>query len=189
MKAILKNISLLGLFLLTTFPGPSLWFGKRPEDRVLSILHQEADRLDQETREEVASLVQELACAYRLDPMLILAVMKVESTFNPQAVSRARAYGLMQVRSIAVREVADDLGLNPQDSRRLFENDFNLRVGVHYLSFLLQKFDGDLNKALMAYNAGPTAVTRLYKRRPAPKGGYQGKVLKIYQSFANNKMI
>lgn len=155
------------------------------QNRVLSILEREGTKLSDEMKLEIAETVIQLSRDYQLDPMLILAVMKVESTFNPKAISHARAYGLMQVRAIVVKDVAAELGINPKDEGKLLSSHhFNLRVGVHYLVKLLKKFKGDLNKALMAYNAGPTTVARLYKNRPAPTGGYQGRVLKAYEKLS-----
>ncbi|MNC95611.1 Transglycosylase SLT domain protein [compost metagenome] len=63
---------------------------------------------------------------------------------------------------------------------------FNIEVGVHYLSKLLIKFRGDVKKALMAYNAGPTSVERNYKGRSVPEGGYQGRVLKAYKDLSDS---
>ncbi len=151
------------------------------------ILDREAQDLPTSTRSSISQIVNHLAQEYRLDPLLILAVMKVESTFNPKAISNAKAYGLMQVRSIVVKAVAGDLGINPNDSGRLLtSHEFNIRVGVHYLAGLIKEFGGDVKKALMAYNAGPTTVARLYKNRPAPEGGYQGKVLRTYRAFSDS---
>jgi len=157
-----------------------------PVDRIHAILALEAQGLSVFEREEISRTVTNLSKEYRLDPLLILAVMKVESNFDSRALSNHDARGLMQVRPIVVREVADDLDISAKDSSRLYEQAFNLRVGVHYLAGLIRKFGGDLKKALMAYNAGPTSVARLYKNRPAPEGGYQGRVLKAYRLFSDS---
>lgn len=121
---------------------------------------------------------------YNIDPFLILAIMRVESHFNPKACSNRGAMGLMQVRSIVVREVAKEMGINPSESGRLLkDHHFNIRVGVHYFSMLIRKF-GDVRKALMAYNMGPTVVARFYKNRLAPHSGYQKKVLTFFEDYS-----
>ncbi len=154
--------------------------------KIATVVHQERGSLSYETGEEIVASIQELAQEYQLDPMLILAIIKTESSFNPRALSHRGAMGLMQVKSIVVRDVAVDLGILPKDSQRLKSDlKFNLRVGVHYLSKLLEQYHGDLRKALMAYNAGPTTVSRLYKNRPVPVGGYQGRVLKAYRVYSS----
>lgn len=158
-----------------------------PDLKVVKILSQAATDLDERTRSEVAQTVSDMAVKYGIDPILILAVMKVESTFNPKAISNAKAYGLMQVRSIVVKDVAPEMGILPQDQGRLLaSHTFNIEVGVHYLSKLLIKFQGDVKKALMAYNAGPTSVERNYKGRSVPEGGYQGRVLKAYRDLTDS---
>lgn len=203
----LKNITLMALLVITAFPVSSLIKKHRTvakkaqtavekhakeevspiDQRIVSVLEAEATRLDVKTRHEVALTVNEMAKTYGLDPILILAVMKVESTFNPRAISNAQAYGLMQVRSIVVKDVANELGIHPSESGKLLSSHtFNIRVGVHYLAKLLKKFGGDTKKALMAYNAGPTTVAKLYKGRSVPEGGYQGKVLRTYRDLSSS---
>jgi soluble lytic murein transglycosylase-like protein len=182
----LKNVLLLVVSLGIAFPA-SLFLQKRDSTdlRVFSVLEKAAQNLSEGTRSEVAQTVSDLSKTYGIDPLLILAVMKVESTFNPNAVSNAHAYGFMQVRKVVVRDVAGEMGIDPKDENKLrSDQGFNLRVGVHYLSKLLIMFGGDVKKALMAYNAGPTTVARLYKNRPAPEGGYQGRVLKAYRDLS-----
>lgn len=156
-------------------------------DKILLLLQREARGLNLTTKLEIAETVLQLSHEYRIDPMLILAVMKVESRFELQARSNRGALGLMQVRPIVVRDVAKELGIDPMDHGRLLtSHKFNIRVGVHYFSNLMKKFGGDIRKALMAYNAGPTFVARLYKNRPVPPGGYQGKVWKVYEGFSGS---
>ena len=155
-------------------------------EKVASIIDREAQHLNRGDRQEIASVVSDLAGSYGMSPLLILAVIKVESNFKIKAVSNKDARGLMQVRPIVVREVANELGLNPHDRQSLFRHEMNLRVGVHYLASLLRQFHGDVKKALMAYNAGPTTIARIYRNRPVPEGGYQGKVLKVYRGLSNS---
>lgn len=88
---------------------------------------------------------------YDLDPLLIAAVVEVESGFDSQAVSAAGALGLMQVTP---ETVALYRGGDP------FEPAANLDVGSRLLANLLEQFDGDLALTLAAYNAGPGAVER-----------------------------
>jgi len=187
----LKNLSFLIVAVGAIFPA-SLFLEKKDikdiaDARVVTVLEKAAQNLNDRARSEVAGAVSDLSKTYGIDPILILAVMKVESTFNPNAVSNAQAYGFMQVRKIVVKDVATELGINPKDDEKLrTDQGFNLRVGVHYLSKLIIKFGGDIKKALMAYNAGPTMVEKNYKGRPVPDGGYQGRVLKAYRDLSNS---
>ena len=100
---------------------------------------------------EFAELIQEAAQAQRLDPALVKSVIHVESCFDPQAVSRVGAHGLMQL----MPATAADLGVTDR-----FDPAQNIDGGTRYLAAMLQRFDGDLDLALAAYNAGPGAVER-----------------------------
>lgn len=156
-------------------------------ERALQILVKEAKHLHQERHLEIANTVTQLGWDYEIDPLLIMAVIHVESHFKPSARSQVGALGLMQIRPIVVREVADELGLDPKEDHKLLGGEiFNLRVGIHFFSTLLKKFKGDTRKALLAYNMGPTAVSRLYRHKPIPATGYHEKVMKVYRAYLDS---
>jgi hypothetical protein len=95
--------------------------------------------------------IAEAADLYKLDPNLIRAIIRAESAFNPFAVSRAGAQGLMQL----MPAVAEELNvLDPFDPRQ------NIFGGARYLRSLLDRNDGNLDRAVASYNAGPAAVAR-----------------------------
>jgi soluble lytic murein transglycosylase-like protein len=97
-----------------------------------------------------AELVR-VASQYNLDPVLVSAIIEVESGFDPGAVSAKGAVGLMQV----LPETAALVGFpEAADPAR------NLEAGCRYLASLLESFGGDVELALAAYNAGPGAVRR-----------------------------
>lgn len=91
---------------------------------------------------------------FRVDPFLVLAVMREESRFDPQAVSRAGAVGLLQVLPATARAMAE--GIN---APQLLDPEVNVRLGIQYLAAQLRAF-GDPVLALCAYNAGPAAARR-----------------------------
>lgn len=95
----------------------------------------------------------ETAKRHELSPTLVAAVVRAESAYDPQAVSRAGARGLMQLMPATGRRY----GLQPH---QLFEPARNLEAGTRYLSWLLDRFDGDLDLALAGYNAGEGTVDR-----------------------------
>ncbi len=95
--------------------------------------------------------VREAASTFDLDPALIRAVIQAESAFDPWAVSRAGAQGLMQL----MPELSKEFGVNdPFDPRQ------NILAGAEYLKQLLDRFEGNMELALASYNAGPTVVAR-----------------------------
>ncbi|MDR3704090.1 MAG: lytic transglycosylase domain-containing protein [Candidatus Sulfopaludibacter sp.] len=97
----------------------------------------------------IAPLIDGAAQAHQLSPELIRAVIEKESGFKPCAVSRKGALGLMQL----MPATAEQFGL-----RDVFDPKENIDAGTKYLKQLLDKYGGDLAKALGAYNAGPTTV-------------------------------
>ncbi|MFO7667503.1 MAG: lytic transglycosylase domain-containing protein [Desulfobacterales bacterium] len=106
---------------------------------------------------------------------LLKAVIKVESNFNPRAVSRAGALGLMQI----MPENAKAFGMrDPFDPRE------NILTGTQYFRELLERFNGKLHLALAAYNAGPSVVDRYNKIPPIKETeDYVERVLKYFQLF------
>ena len=96
-------------------------------------------------------LVQETAHKHNVDPALVSAVISTESNWNTSAISRKGALGLMQL----VPETAQHFGVY-----NAFDPAQNVDAGVRYLSMLLERYNGDLPKALAAYNAGPSVVDR-----------------------------
>jgi soluble lytic murein transglycosylase-like protein len=109
------------------------------------------------------------AARHALDPDLVRAVIRVESGWNPRAVSRKGAMGLMQLMPATAAEygVADP-----------FDPDENIRAGVAYLRRLIDRFDGRTELALAAYNAGPGAVEK-YRRTVPPYRETQSYVKRI----------
>jgi soluble lytic murein transglycosylase-like protein len=97
------------------------------------------------------AIIEKHADTYQVSPQLVRAVIQVESGFNPRAVSAKGAMGLMQL----MPATAIEMGV-----RNPFDPDQNIRGGAAYLRVLLNRYAGDEEKALAAYNAGPEAVAR-----------------------------
>ncbi len=99
-----------------------------------------------------------LAGRYRVDPLMLAAIIKAESSFFPYAESRQGALGLMQLMPATAEQLAQELKLNYHDAEDLYEPATNLRLGAFYYSKLLKSFDGNVVLALAAYNAGPNKL-------------------------------
>jgi len=102
-------------------------------------------------RSQYDSYIEQYATSYGVDPVLVRAVIQVESDFNPRCASRKNARGLMQL----IPETARRYGVAD-----VYDPEQNIRGGVKYLADLLSMFPGDLPRALAAYNAGEGAVLR-----------------------------
>lgn len=102
-------------------------------------------------RGRIDTLIRRLAPEYRLDPKLVHSVVEAESAYRSTAVSSAGAQGLMQL----IPATAERFGVTD-----VFDPEQNLRGGMSYLRWLIDHFNGDLNRALAGYNAGENAVKR-----------------------------
>lgn len=102
-------------------------------------------------------VLRRAAAGFGVDPALVLAVMRRESSFRPDARSGAGAEGLLQLRPATAERAAAVLGVPPSAAARLGDPETNVTVGAHYLGLLLGRF-GDPASAIAAYNAGPRAA-------------------------------
>ena len=107
-------------------------------------------------------VVNDEAAAARLDPYLLLAVIRQESCFDPDATSPAAAHGLMQLLVRTASQVAE----LPVSAALLTDPEINIHLGARYLRLLLDHYAGDLPKALAAYNGGEDAVAKWEARAP-----------------------
>jgi soluble lytic murein transglycosylase len=123
-------------------------------------------------------IIQDAARRYDVDFSLLKAIIRAESSFDSQAISRKGARGLMQImpQNYAVLDIQDPF--DPQQ---------NIMGGARYFRALLDRYQGKVALTLAAYNAGPTAVDR-YRRIPpfAETQDYVTKVLRFYKHYKNN---
>jgi membrane-bound lytic murein transglycosylase MltF len=123
---------------------------------------------------ELDPIIAKASRRYGVDTGLIKAVIKAESNFNPNAVSHAGARGLMQLMPGTARS----LGVN--DS---FDPEQNVMGGTRFLRDLLDRYNGDVDSALAAYNWGPGNVDRKPDRLPRETREYLVRVKQLYASY------
>jgi soluble lytic murein transglycosylase-like protein len=153
-------------------------FTNTPTDRRYRLFIRERDKVRLSGglagRPDLENYIDSAARRYNIDCALIKAIIKAESDFDPQAVSRDGARGLMQLMPATALEVECLDAFDPQD---------NIRGGVRYLRKLLDLF-GDVGLALAAYNAGPEAVMK-HKGLPpfSETRAYVDRVLRYYSHY------
>ena len=128
--------------------------------------------------EEFEPIISQCATDYGVDRSLVKAVIHAESSYNPQAVSRKGARGLMQLMPGTAQDLKVVNSFDPQD---------NIRGGVRYLRFLLDTFRGDVTLALAAYNAGLSKVARYGGIPPYEETrNYVSRVLALQKNYQTN---
>jgi len=102
---------------------------------------------------EYSELVEKYAKQYDVPENLVYAVIRTESSFNPKAVSRAGAVGLMQMMPSTFRWLTDDILAEGLEDDALYDPEVNIRYGTYYLRRMYDRY-GDWETALASYNAG-----------------------------------
>ncbi len=98
--------------------------------------------------------VYKYAEEYEVDPLLIFAIIKAESNFNPNVVSKSQAIGLMQLMDTTAGEIAEKLEIPYAKKESLYNPELNIKLGAKYFSNLMKEYNNKELLALTAYNAG-----------------------------------
>lgn len=133
-----------------------------------------APRSSSNVQGSYADIIKTACDRHGVDPALVHAIVKVESDFNPTALSRKGAMGLMQL----MPQTATDMNVNNS-----FNPNENIDGGVKYLRYLMDRYEGNLSLALAAYNSGETAVKKWGTVPPFRETqNYVQRILKIYNN-------
>jgi soluble lytic murein transglycosylase len=137
-------------------------------------------RVTDDKLRKIADSVYEEAKDYEIDYRLVLAVMKVESNFKSDAISKKGARGLLQIKPSLARYVSKETGVAIKSPKCLDEPEKNIRIGVSHLSWLMEKFE-NINTALHAYNVGWGRIKPSTSEEDGPDTRFTRKVLTEYQ--------
>ena len=129
------------------------------------------------TPQTINTFIQAAATEHGIDPLLIKAIIKAESNFDPTAVSPQGAQGLMQLMPATAKDLQVSNPFDPQE---------NITGGAKYLRFLLDSYRWDVELSLAAYNAGPGNVKQAIPNIPETRA-YVVKVLDNYQSYQKKR--
>jgi soluble lytic murein transglycosylase-like protein len=130
-----------------------------------AVLMKRAPELGLTLRGQVSQAIAEEAGRAGYDPLLILAIIDVESEFDESAVSARGARGLMQIQPATLHWFAQKEGLRLTREEMAADPGLCVRLGIRYLKTLQARFGGDLDLALMAYNAGPRRIRQELRER------------------------
>jgi soluble lytic murein transglycosylase-like protein len=127
-------------------------------------------------RADLAGLIYDAAKGEGIDPDLAFRLVKLESEFNPKAVSTAGAIGLTQLMPATARFFQKGVR-----AEQLYEPALNVRIGLRYLRTLMDEYKGNMNLALLVYNRGEVAVRDATSLGLDPTNGYDRIVMKGYK--------
>lgn len=176
------------IFATTTFSSTGLILEDEGADKTeivektVVFLKERKPGIPEDRIQIIANSVYEESRKYDLDYRLVLAIMKVESNFKNEAVSRRGARGLMQIKPSSAKIIARESGVEVKGAKCLHEPEKNIKIGVSYLSKLHAMFE-NMVSALHAYNAGPGRVKKPAGQEMAKTTSFTRKVMSEYRQI------
>ncbi len=119
---------------------------------------------------ELIKYIFDVCGAFQIDPLLLISLIRIESHFKPNAISKSDAVGYCQIRPIVLRDIKSDLDR--------YDHNQNIMIGAIFLSKLITRYNGDIRQALIHYNAGTKASFQKAGSR------YASKVTKEYANIS-----
>lgn len=138
-------------------------------------------------KQSIAQLIVEESHKADIDPLFVTAIVRTESMFRHKAVSHRGAKGLMQLMPATGHYVSKLSKIELKDSEHLYDPATNIKLGIWYLKYLNEKFKGNQERVLVAYNWGPTNVKKALARGatvPKQARDYAHKVLSRHSTWS-----
>jgi soluble lytic murein transglycosylase len=147
--------------------------------QIINHVKNENESLGESDLKTIAEIVYNESSKKKVDYRLVLAIMKIESNFRQDAVSRKGARGLLQVKPSHAKYIAQDIGVDWVGDATLHEPENNIKIGVHFFSQLIDDFE-NINMALHAYHVGPTKLRAIVTDKKKPQKRFLNLVLDEY---------
>lgn len=175
------------------FPGAEASCGEgRPEQspvhHIVQYLKDKQVEMDHKDLRTVAGTIQKESKNNNVDYRLVLALIEVESNYRRDAISPDGSHGLMQLKPATAHAVAQETDIPYNGSSDLLDPRKNIRIGVYFLSKLIDEFKS-IRKALYAYNIGPTRAKRQLARLPKNREPKSHFTRRVMQAFQNNVSV
>lgn len=163
---------------------PVVVFEEPIEEQVYLVMKAYPMGLTDELRRLTAKAIVQESRANDLDPWLVVGLIRVESSFWNYSVSNKDAMGLMQLLPYVGHAVADDTGVPWNGPETLFHPVKNVKLGTAYLARLVERFGGNHERALQAYNVGPTRISRWMRNGRSLPTEYSGAVSSFWKQYS-----
>ena len=135
----------------------------------------------------LAREVRKASKKYDMDPMLVLSVITVESSFDKDAVSSKGAIGLMQLMPHTSKGLCLEMGMSERNCQ-MRDAKTNILIGTYYLSKLSAKYNNNMKHYLAAYNCGPTMIDRVISENDRVPTEFYSRIMKVYQRLASKNV-
>ena len=147
--------------------------------RIAGYVQDENAELRDEELNTISEMVYDESMRYNVDYRLVLALMKIESNFRCDVVSKQGARGLLQVKPALAKYIAEEMGIKWTGDKTLDKPGENIMIGVRALSRLIEDYQST-DMALHAYHVGPTKFQKIISQKKAPQKHYLNLVLDEY---------
>jgi len=135
---------------------------------------------------EYGFYIEKYSKLYDIDKYLVMSVISTESKFDPDATSHKDARGLMQIQDNTATWCMDRFGIEPEGND-LYDPELNINIGCSYMSYLLDKYSGNTDTALAAYNAGEGNVASWIEENRTVPGDIPFEETENYVKKVNNR--
>ena len=163
---------------------PVVIFEDPTEEQVYLVMKAYPMGLTDELRRLTAKAIVQESRAHELDPWLVVGLIRVESAFWNYSVSNKDAMGLMQLLPYVGHAVADDIDVEWNGPETLFHPVKNVKLGTAYLARLMERFGDNPERALQAYNVGPTRISRWAREGRRLPTEYSGAVASFWGQYS-----